>query len=59
MRAERERGNPEAMEINFLELERATVDDRIATVEAEGGEPPVELQRRRADLNEQIARAHG
>ena len=59
MRAQRERGNPEAMEINFLELERAAVDDRIATVESDGGEPPVELQRRRAELNEQIARAHG
>lgn len=59
MRAQRERGTPEAMEINFLELERAAVDDQIATVESDGGEPPVELQRRRAELNERIARARG
>ena len=59
MRAQRERGSPEAMEINFLELEVAAADDQIESVQSDGGEPPVELQRRRAELAERIARAHG
>ncbi len=45
------------MELSFLELERARVDDEIAAAEANGGAPPVELQRRRAELTERIARA--
>ena len=57
MRAEREPASAEAMELSFLELERAQVDDQIAAAEANGGEPPVELQRRRAELTERIARA--
>jgi hypothetical protein len=47
------------MEINFLELEVAAADDQIESVQSDGGEPPVELQRRRAELAERIARAHG
>ncbi len=58
MYSEREPASPEAMELNFLELEKARLDDQIAAVEANGGEPPVELQRRRAELTERIARAH-
>ena len=58
MESEREPASGEAMELNFLELERALVEDRIAAAEANGGEPPVELQRRRAELTERIARAH-
>ena len=45
------------MELSFLELERAKIDDEIAAAEANGGPPPVELQRRRAELTERIARA--
>jgi DNA primase len=58
MYSEREPASVEAMELNFLELEKARVDDQIAAAEANGGEPPVELQRRRAELSERIARAH-
>lgn len=58
MYSEREPASAEAMELNFLELEKARVDDQIAAAEANGGEPPVELQRRRAELTERIARAH-
>jgi hypothetical protein len=57
MHAEREPAGPEAMELNFLELERAVVEDQIAATEQNGGEPPVDLQRRRAELSERIARA--
>ncbi|MGH2955159.1 MAG: DNA primase [Solirubrobacterales bacterium] len=59
MRAEREPASREAMELNFLELERALLDDQIAAAETNGGEPPVDLQRRRAELTERIARARG
>ncbi len=58
MQAEREPATAEAMELSFLELERALVEDRIAVAESNGGEPPVELQRRRAELTDRIARAH-
>ena len=56
MRADEEPASPEAMELSLLELERAKVDDEIAAAEANGA-PPVELQRRRAELTERIARA--
>jgi DNA primase len=55
MRSEREPASPGAMELNFLELELARVDDQIAAANENGGEPPVELQRRRGNLAEQIA----
>jgi DNA primase len=55
MLAEREPASREAMELNFLELERALLDDRIAATQRGGGELPVELQRRRGELAEQIA----
>ena len=58
MRSEREPASTEAMELSFLELERALVEDRIAAAEANDGEPPVDLQRHRAELTERIARAH-
>jgi DNA primase len=57
MQAEREPASAEAMELSFLELERARLDDEIAAAEANGGRPPVELQRERARLTERIARA--
>jgi DNA primase len=55
MRSEREPASSEAMELSFLELERAKVDDEIAAAETNGA-PPVDLQRRRAELTERIAR---
>jgi DNA primase len=54
-RAADEPASPEAMELNFLQLEQGAVERRIAEAAATGGNPPVELQRRRADLSEQIA----
>jgi DNA primase len=58
LESEREPASPEAMELSFLELEQGKVEDAIARAESNGGEPPVELQRRRAELAERIARAH-
>jgi hypothetical protein len=55
MRAEREPGGREAMELNFLQLEQAMIEGRIQASRAEGGDPPVDLQRRRAELAERIA----
>ncbi len=54
-RADREPGGREAMELNFLQLEKAAIEDRIEAVRRSGGDPPVELQRRRAELAERIA----
>jgi DNA primase len=53
--AEREPGGREAMELNFLQLEQAVIEGRIEAARKEGGDPPVELQRRRAELAERIA----
>jgi DNA primase len=55
MRAEREPAGAEAMEINFLELERRAIERRIEAAQREGGSPPVDLQRQRAELAERIA----
>jgi DNA primase len=55
MEAEREPAGRDAMELNFLELERGLVEDQIAAVQRSGGELPVELQRRRGELAERIA----
>lgn len=57
MRADRDPASPEAMELSFLELELARIDSQIAAAEGNGGTPPVDLQRRRAQLTELIARA--
>jgi hypothetical protein len=55
MRSEREPGGREAMELNFLQLEQAVIESRLDAARREGGDPPVELQRRRAELAERIA----
>jgi DNA primase len=57
MRAEREPSSREAIEVNYLELERDRLDRRIAELEGAQGQPPVELQKQRAELNERIARS--
>jgi DNA primase len=54
-RADREPGGREAMELNFLQLEKAAIEGRIDAARRSGGDPPVELQRRRAELAERIA----
>jgi DNA primase len=55
VRSEREPGSHEAMELNFLQLEQAAIEGQIDVAERRGGDPPVELQRRRAELAERIA----
>jgi DNA primase len=55
MSAEREPGGREAMELNFLQLEQALIEGRIDAAQRQGGDPPVDLQRRRAELAERIA----
>jgi len=54
MSADHEPASEDAMEINFLELEQGVIEDQIAAADAEG-DPPVELQRRRAELAQRIA----
>jgi hypothetical protein len=58
MASRREPASREAMELNFLWLEQAVIDDQIAA-QAGGGDPPVELQRRRAELGERIKHWEG
>ena len=59
VRAQREPASPEAMELNFLLLEKGAVEREIAEAEANGGDPPVKLQQRRAELAERIAHHQG
>ncbi|MGH3452298.1 MAG: hypothetical protein ACRDQW_16660, partial [Haloechinothrix sp.] len=53
--AGREPASRDAMELNFLQLEQAMVEDEIVAAQRNGGDPPVALQRRRAELGERIA----
>ena len=55
MSAEREPASREAMELNFLELDLAMVERQIEAAAESGGDTPVDLQRRRADLADRIA----
>lgn len=55
MRAEREPASPEAIRLNLLHVKRGALDRRIAAAEANGGDPPVELQKERAALTERLA----
>jgi DNA primase len=54
-RADREPGGRDAMELNFLQLEKAVIEGQIEAVRKQRGDAPVELQRRRAELAERIA----
>ncbi len=56
MSAGQEPASHEAMELNFLVLERGVVEHRIAALEPESDSELVELQRKRAELVERIAR---
>ena len=58
VRAQREPASPAAMELNFLLLERAAVERKLAAAEG-GSTEPVELQKRRAELAERIAHHQG
>jgi DNA primase len=55
MRSQREPAGPEAIELNLLHLQRSALDRQIAAAEANGGDPPVELQKARAELTERLA----
>jgi hypothetical protein len=54
--AGREPATPEAMELNFLELQKRAVEAQLSGVAEAGGDNLVRLQRERADLMERIAR---
>jgi len=55
MSAEREPASRDAMELNFLQLEQSMVEREIQAAAESGGDPSVDLQRRRAQLAERIA----
>ncbi len=55
MDSEREPANRGAMELNLLWLERAMVESELTAATANGGDPPVELQKRHGELSEEIA----
>ncbi len=55
MASRRDPGSREAMELNFLQLEQVLLEDQLAAAQRGGGDPPVELQRRRNELTERIA----
>jgi hypothetical protein len=57
MRADREPATPEAIDVNYKVLERDRLDREIAELERANQVPPVELQKKRAELNERIARS--
>jgi DNA primase len=57
MRADREPASPEAIDVNYKVLERDRLDREIAELERANQVPPVELQKKRAELNEGIARS--
>jgi DNA primase len=54
--SDREPATPESMELNFLALEQRALEDQLATARESGGEDLVDLQRRRAEITEKIAR---
>ena len=58
-RASFEPASREAMELNFMELDLALVKDQIDAASEDGRDPPVDLQRRRAQLSERIAHFGG
>ena len=55
MASDRQPSSREAMELNFLQLEQSLIEDKIAAAQNGDGDPPVELQHRRAELAERIA----
>jgi hypothetical protein len=55
MDSEREPSSRGAMELNLLWLDRAMVEAELSEATANGGDPPVELQKRHGELSEQIA----
>jgi DNA primase len=59
MQSEREPAGREAIELNHLELERGLVERQIAAAQPNGGQGLVELQKKRAQLADRIARSGG
>jgi DNA primase len=55
-KSQREPATPQSMELNFLDLEQRAIEDQLAAARASGGDAPVDLQRRRADVADRIAR---
>jgi DNA primase len=55
-RSEREPASHEAMDMNFQQLELAKLEHQIEAASQEGGAVLVDLQRRRGELTERIAR---
>jgi len=54
--SDREPATPESMELNYLALEQRALEDQLAAARESGGEALVDLQRRRAEVTEKIAR---
>jgi DNA primase len=55
VRSEQAPSDPEAIELSYLQVQQAMLERQIAAAEEGGGDPPVELQRRRAEIAERIA----
>ena len=57
--SDREPATPESMELNFLALEQRALEVQLAAARDSGGQPLVDLQRRRAEVMEKIANQRG
>ena len=55
-RSDREPASHEAMDMNFQQLELAKLEHEIEDASRDGGSVLVDLQRRRGELTERIAR---
>lgn len=55
-RSRREPATPESMELNFLELEQRALEDQLSAARDSGSDALVDLQRRRAEIKDRIAR---
>jgi DNA primase len=58
-RSRREPATPTSMELNFLDLEARALEDQLAAARDSGSEALVDLQRRRAEIKDRIARHRG
>jgi len=58
-KSQREPATPDSMELNFLDLEQRAIEDQLAAARESGADAAVELQRRRADVADRIARHRG
>jgi DNA primase len=58
-RSRREPATPSSMELNYLDLEARALEDQLAAARESGSEALVDLQRRRAEIMDRIARHRG